>query len=210
MFGALAATAVAGALAVWRGADGVTRTRERLASVSAPPPAVDTAAARRDTLPAPTAAPALGTLELGAPPEAALTVDGASVGRGSWVSDSVAPGRHLIRAVLPAVPGCVSADSALSIDLAPGERKVVRLRPVRCGRLLVDDVSPAPARFVLRAVRGAFERDGTVPFPAPLVVPEGEYTLTVGVPGCVEFNDRVRVVGNGALQRAARIRLICG
>jgi hypothetical protein len=121
--------------------------------------------------PAPTAAPALGTLELGAPPEAALTVDGASVGRGSWVSDSVAPGRHLIRAVLPAVPGCVSADSALSIDLAPGERKVVRLRPVRCGRLLVDDVSPAPARFVLRAVRGAFERDGTVPFPAPLVVP---------------------------------------
>jgi hypothetical protein len=132
------------------------------------------------------------------------------VGRGSWISDSVTPGRHLVRAVLPAVAGCESADSALTVELQPGERKVVRLRPVRCGRLLVDDVSPTPAHFVLRGVRGAFERRGNVPFLAPLVVPEGEYTLTVDVPGCVEFNDRVRVLGNGALQRTARIRLICG
>ncbi|HZF68026.1 MAG TPA: serine/threonine-protein kinase [Gemmatirosa sp.] len=210
MIGALVATAAAGVLAVWRGNEGAARTRERLGGPAAPLPAIDSSAGRSDSLPAAPPPPSRGTLELGAPPEAALTVDGTSVGRGSWVSDSVTPGRHWVRAVLPAVAGCESADSALAVELQPGERKVVRLRPVRCGRLLVDDVSPAPAHFVLRGVRGAFERRGSVPFQAPLVVPEGEYTLTVDVAGCVEFNDRVRVLGNGALQRTARIRLICG
>lgn len=209
---ALAATAIA----LVASQHGATRTRERLASgAEGGRAAAESAAAVRDSLPVaggPGALPTVASLELAAPGSAAISLDGASVGRGGWISDSVTPGTHTVRAVLAAaLPGCPTAAQELQVALLPGERKVVRLQPVGCGRLQFGEVNPLPARFTIRALNGRYERSGVLPLAVPLVLPEGAYALRVGgAAGCAEFEDRVTVAGNGAIQRVPRIRLLCG
>lgn len=206
-----AAAAVLGAV-VWWEAGGNARTRRALQPGGGLTVPRDSVAA--DTLADTAGAVSSGvlaraTLEVDAPPSAELRLDEQPIGQGRWRSDSVPVGTHVVRARIPAVGGCPAADTALTLDLAAGEQRVVRLRPPACGRLVIDDVQPVPARFVLASARGT-AASGTLPRARAIVLREGTYGLSITHPGCATYSDSVRVAAGGGVQRAGRIRLICG
>ena len=118
------------------------------------------------------------------------------------------PGRHVIIAQVPSISGCPTADTTAIVDVAAGTQRTVRLRATPCGRLTLD-VEPSRARYTLAPRDGGAQRQGSLPLVRPLVLPEGEYRLTVEAPYCAPFSDDVRLTAGGAVQRSERIRLIC-
>ena len=146
-------------------------------------------------------------LALSAPGGATLTVDGVSVGRGSWRSDTLRPGRHVVVARLAPMPGCAATIDSAVVALDSSGTRNVRLEPRSCGRVILD-IAPAAARWTLSAAGRATLR-GTGTPPAPVILAAGTWRLAVEGPRfCSQFNGTVDVVAGGAPRRE-RVRLIC-
>jgi serine/threonine-protein kinase len=149
---------------------------------------------------------ALPTLLVSAPADAEVYVDGVMAGRGPVRRDALRPGRHQVRAIIAALPGCPSADTSVVVQLASGARQQLTLEPAACGWLGLD-VLPAAARYRLAPVRGGAAREGELPLAAPLYLPAGDYTLTLEATQCSTFSATVPVVARAT--RRERIPLIC-
>ena len=221
---AVAAVLAGGALvAQLLRSDDRARTRERLTAadtVALPAPApLDTGILRApvDTFPSSAARVVLpGRLAVAAPPEARVSLDGVELSvrtaSGTWASDSLPPGRHVVRAVVSAIPGCPTATVSEAVEVAAGRRRAVRLEPLGCGRVTFD-VRPTPARFVLTPVGARVRavergREGMLPLAEPLLLPAGEYRLQISARACAEYDERLRVEAGEGIQRE-RIPLIC-
>jgi serine/threonine-protein kinase len=207
--GALALLVAVGGAAFWLRSDGAARTRERLAlrgtadSIRAATPV--------DPPPAPTIQP-VAALQLSAPPGADLFLDGVRVGRGAWATDSLAPGPHRVRATVPALRGCPSADTTISLELGAAQVQRVQLNPTGCGRVLVFSADTNARRWTLTPRAGGRIAEGTFPVRAPLLLPAGRYRLTIsGTPACTQFvEENVEVPATGAVVRTPWFKLICG
>ncbi len=136
-----------------------------------------------------------------------MYVDGVRAGRGAVRRDDLRPGRHQVRAIVPALPGCPSADTTVVVQLQPGARQQLDLAPVACGFLELD-VVPAAARYTLTPKRGGPTREGSLPLAAPLYLPAGDYALTVDATQCTTFSATVPVVARTS-RPPERVRLIC-
>jgi serine/threonine-protein kinase len=219
-FGAVALVGVAGAIlglqALREGAG--PRTRARLAQtdtvVAEPPAAPDSAVpliASSDTVvERPPSAVLAAGLTILAPADARLALDGTELAgdSGRWESDSLQPGRHVVRALVPAIVGCPTASVSQALVLTAGERRIARLQPIGCGRVALD-VRPTPARFTLTAVGGRERaREGTLPLDEPLLLPAGEYRLQISARACAPYDERLRVEAGEGVHRE-RIPLYC-
>jgi serine/threonine-protein kinase len=213
--GGVAAVAAVGAWLTF--SDGASATRERLRGGAVPPvvdsgrPTLPAAESARtivaDTLPP---APLVGGLTVVAPPGARVEVDGRLVplSRGTWRSDSVTPGPHVVRGTLRSLIGCPAARDSQRVDLVAGTSEQLTLRLARCGELELR-VDSARARYAVTPLRVPGEvRRGELPLAAPLILPEGWYRLAVEASLCAPFNDSVRVAP-GRSAKPLRIRLIC-
>ncbi len=150
--------------------------------------------------------PAVTSLAVSVPPDADVYVDGARVARGSWRRNAVRVGRHVVRASVASLPGCVSADTSVVVDLNAGADRTVYLDPIACGRLSFD-VEPTPAQYRLVPARGGPAIEGFLPLAQPLFLPEGDYSLTIEATQCAGYSASVPVVAGRA--RTERARLIC-
>jgi hypothetical protein len=156
--------------------------------------------------------PAIARLQVVAPPNAIVQLDGQTAVRGGqgWRWDSLNPGPHVVSARLPtALPGCPTADGRQTFSLKPGEQRTVRLRDLAlCGELSLR-VQPAQARYTLQPVRGGPAREGSLPLPEPLVLPAGTYSLKLNAPLCSEYRQDTLTVPAGGPRRVLSTRLIC-
>jgi serine/threonine-protein kinase len=145
-------------------------------------------------------------LRVRAPAGAEVTLDGVVVGTGSWKSDSVAPGAHVIAASVHALPGCASARQELKTKVAASGTTTVTVSPKECGYFSLNAL-PATANFMLAGPNGNVLAHGVVGKLKPLVIPVGKYTLQVTAPYCAEFRGSSTITA-GATRRE-RVRLIC-
>jgi serine/threonine-protein kinase len=219
--GALAAAALLVAVAAGAGlwlvrSDGAAATRARLTggettaapdSARAPVPAAESALTVVDTA---QPLPVFSSLDVEAPPGSTVSVDGRTVARGPWRSDSIPPGRHVVRGLLPSLEGCPTSLDVRTIDLKAGQATQLPLRLAPCGELQLDVRPAVRARYTLTAVRGPVQRSGTIPLTEPLVLPQGLYRLVVQANLCTEFrDDSVRVTAAGGPVRPVVLTLFC-
>ncbi len=190
----------------------VDLARPREESVLAPPPptplllpAVTVDA--QPPLPTDSAAGAIsGTLRVQAPAAAEVTVDGVSVGRGRWRSDSIAPGAHVVVATVPAPSGCPSARQESHVKVSAAGTTAVPLTPRPCGYLALDAL-PKAAKFTVTAAGGTRAAEGAATRHPPIMLPTGRYSLVVSAPYCAEF--RAELAIKAGATRRQRVRLIC-
>ncbi|MDF1504689.1 hypothetical protein, partial [Roseisolibacter sp. H3M3-2] len=177
-------------------------------SVRPPVAAAESALTVVDTAPP---RPLFASLSVEAPPEAQVSLDGRAVSKGEWSSDSLSPGRHVIRGLLPSLEGCPTAQDVRTIQLDSGESERLSLRLAPCGELQFDMRPAVRARYTLTATRGQVQRAGAIPLTEPLVLPQGVYRLVVQASLCQEYRDdsvRVTAAGTGPM-RPVRFTLYC-
>jgi eukaryotic-like serine/threonine-protein kinase len=158
--------------------------------------------------------PRLASLTVTAPEGASITVDGVGVGDGPWHSDSLKPGPHRISASVDALEGCPTATQSFERRLVPGQRATLALTPRGCGTVMIAATASGPAesrydiRYALTPWGSSEKIDGTIPLQRPLVVPVGNYALTIERRMCSTFKQETLTV---ASDRAARVtaRLLC-
>ncbi|HEY0780396.1 MAG TPA: hypothetical protein VGD56_20740, partial [Gemmatirosa sp.] len=150
-----------------------------------------------------------GTLSVSVPGDAEVFLDGDPVGRGPWRSGTVSPGRYTIRASLGGLPGCSSADTVVTVDVAPGARRAVTLEPIPCGRLMLEFAATSTPHYTLVRAGGGATRQGVLPLSEPLILPDGTYRLTVEASACASYSDDRLPVVAGTTRREPLHKLLC-
>ncbi len=180
----------------------VTSGGEALAPVTVSAPAMSAS----DSAPAAVEKAAAHLLRVHAPAGAEVSINGNVVGTGSWKSDSIAPGAHVVAATVHAIPGCNSARQEVKTKVQATGITNVTITPRECGYFSLDAL-PAAANFTLAGPTGSIAAHGVVAKVKPLVVPVGKYTLHVTAPYCAEFRGAATIAAGKT--RRERVRLIC-
>jgi hypothetical protein len=126
------------------------------------------------------------------PGDASVSVNGVSVGRGRWVSDTLKPGPHVLAASVRSVDRCTTARSVDTVFLRTTGDTTVTLNPRPCGFLALSS-TPERARYEVLSSGGALVREGSLPLPDSLLLPIGRYRLRLRASYCTTFEDSVRV-----------------
>ncbi|MDQ3697688.1 MAG: carboxypeptidase-like regulatory domain-containing protein, partial [Gemmatimonadota bacterium] len=157
-----------------------------------------------------TAIARLAALRIDAPDSAAVSVNGARVGRGYWAKDSLPPGMYTVGAILPAVDGCIAARQSRRIRVLEGETTRVTLRPRACGYLIINAGQPGADYTITALIGGGEPVSGRlVRAEDQVLLPEGTYRLRVSAPGCESYtSDSIRVAPIEASRKW--FRLDCG
>jgi eukaryotic-like serine/threonine-protein kinase len=196
----VAVVAVAGVLSA------ALRSRRSESSATASPMAtvdsLPTNSAQRVTVPP----PRKPVVNIVAPGEATLTVNGVDVGRGRWGTDTLQPGTYIFAAGVRSFDRCGSSLDADTVFLRNGADTTVTLQPRPCGFLAMSS-TPERAEFSVLTARGRRFRSGMLPMPDSLLLPAGPYKLNVRASYCSEFNDSLRIEP-GKTNRQ-HIRMIC-
>jgi hypothetical protein len=97
-----------------------------------------------------------------------------------------------VRALVPTLENCASADVTREIRVRQGQREQVVFDVRPCGALSLES-TPTEARYTIDepATRAHFE--GALPLTSRLVLPAGSYTLVIQRPGCAEYRTSVRI-----------------
>jgi serine/threonine-protein kinase len=198
---AVAIVAVAGVLSA------SLRARRPDAEASAAPVAADpetTDPARSAARPA--APPPPPTVEVVAPGDATVSLNGVDVGRGRWRTDTLKPGTYVIAASVRSYDRCGSARAVDTVYLRNTGDTSVALQPRPCGFLAVSS-TPERAEFAVLTPAGSRVRTGTLPLPDSLLLPVGRYRLQLRARYCSTFDDSVRIE-SGKTNRQ-QIPMIC-
>lgn len=168
-----------------------------------------TAAAERTTRTAAVRKPVVKSpervLRVAGPADATISVDGTVVGRGTWHSESITAGVHHVIVSLAAPAACASAQDARDVRVNETGTTTVQFTPKGCGTFTLD-AAPTGSRYVLSS--GGHEiASGPVPLAAPVLVPEGSYSLHVSAKYCADYSGTV-TISTGATAHL-RVRLIC-
>jgi serine/threonine-protein kinase len=145
-------------------------------------------------------------VEVVAPGEATVSVNGVNVGRGRWSSDTLRPGQYVLAAIVRSFTRCASARDVDTIYLRERGDTSVTLRPRPCGYLAVAS-TPEVAEFSVMTPTGSSVKSGFLPLPDSLLLPVGQYKLRVRARYCSTFDDSVRIE-SGKTNRQ-QIPLIC-
>ena len=144
-------------------------------------------------------------LRVAGPADATITLDGSVVGRGTWHSESITAGVHHVIVSVAAPAACASAQDARDVRVNESGTTTVQFTPKRCGTFTLD-AAPTGGRYVLSS--GGHEiASGAVPLAAPVLVPEGSYSLHVSAKYCADYSGTV-TISTGATAHL-RVRLIC-
>jgi hypothetical protein len=143
--------------------------------------------------PAVVAPPPRPVVEIVAPGEATVSVNGTDVGRGRWRSDTLKPGQYVLAASVRSLTRCGSARAVDTIYVRETGDTSVTLQPRPCGYLGVAS-SPEVAEYEVMAWAGASRlRQGILPLPDSLLLPVGLYRLRLRARYCTQFEDSVRI-----------------
>lgn len=144
-------------------------------------------------------------LRVAGPADATISVDGSVVGRGTWHSESITAGVHHVIVSFVAPAACASAQDARDVRVNESGTTTVQFTPKRCGTFTLD-AAPTGGRYVLSS--GGHEiASGAVPLAAPVLVPEGSYSLHVSAKYCADYSGTM-TISTGATAHL-RVRLIC-
>ena len=195
----VAVVAVAGVLSA------TLRSRRPDAEAAAAPVAVNSATTD-STPPVALAPPRKPMVEVVAPGEATVSVNGLDVGRGRWRSDTLPPGQYVLAATVRSLTRCASARQVDTIYVRETGDTSVALQPRPCGYLGVGS-SPEVAEFEVMTSGGSRVRQGILPLPDSLVLPVGLYKLRLRARYCTQFEDSVRIE-SGKTNRQ-QIKMLC-
>ncbi len=144
-------------------------------------------------------------LRVAGPADATINLDGSVVGRGTWHSESITAGVHHVIVSVAAPAACTSAQDARDVRVNETGTTTVQFTPKRCGTFTLD-AAPTGGRYVL-STGGHEIASGAVPLAAPVLVPEGPYSLHVSAKYCADYSGTV-TISTGATAHL-RVRLIC-
>ena len=177
-----------------------TSTPAVLPPVSVAPPDTDTTtSASQPPAPRP-------VVQVGAPADAEVRMDGKVVGQGSFRSSEIAPGSHTFSAVIPTIEGCPTATAEGTLRVRETGRSSITLNPRPCGYLSID-AQPADARWVVTSPDGIEAASGTAPLTAPVVLPVGAYSLRVSASYCADYRADLTVTADKPHRE--RAHLLC-
>ena len=145
-------------------------------------------------------------VEVVAPGEATVSVNGLDVGRGRWRSDTLKPGQYVLAATVRSLTRCASARQVDTIYVRETGDTSVALQPRPCGYLGMGS-SPEMAEFEVMTSAGSRIRQGILPLPDSLVLPVGLYKLRLRARYCTQFEDSVRIE-SGKTNRQ-QIKMLC-
>ena len=146
-------------------------------------------------------------LVVNAPPEAAVSINGISVGNGPFSSDTFPPGSYQVVATVSGSAGCSSLRAEETAMIRGTGVDTVTLNPRNCG-LLELDIKPDGAAYTLTSLAGDKPRSGTVPLARPLLLPVGAYRIMVEHKFCAQYtNPRLQIRAERSTKE--RARLIC-
>jgi hypothetical protein len=137
-------------------------------------------------------APSKGGVNVSAPQAAELFFASRAVGAGTWRADTVTPGRYTVRAVIPTLAECPSAEESREVRVRQGQREQVVFDVRPCGALTIES-TPTEARYTLEEPATRARYEGALPLTSRLVLPAGSYTLVIQRPGCAEFRTTLRI-----------------
>jgi hypothetical protein len=145
-------------------------------------------------------------VEVVAPGEATVSVNGVDVGRGRWRTDTLGPGTYVLAASVRSYDRCRWARDVDTVYLRNTGDTSVTLEPRACGFLAVAS-TPERAELLVSTPTGSRVR--TVPLPSPdsLLLPVGRYRLQLRARYCTTFDDSVRIE-SGKTNRQ-QIPMIC-
>lgn len=170
----------------------------------------DEPGAGRDSVrPRPAAAPTVGRLVVTAPPNARLSLNGLAIADGSWRSDSLKPGEYVLSATVPAAAACSWATAEERVRVRAGAVASVTLSPRPCGTLAINLLNAAEgARLLVTSTDGSVRHEGALPLASPVVLPVGQYRVSVNQPLCAPYVDEsVSITANNGT--TLTFRLIC-
>jgi hypothetical protein len=145
-------------------------------------------------------------VEILAPGEATVAVNGIEVGRGRWYSDTLKPGQYVLSASVRALTRCGSARDVDTIYVSATGDTSVTLRPRPCGYLALTS-TPEVADFFVMTPNGANVKTGLLPLPDSVMLPVGPYKLRVRARFCSDYNDSVRIESGQTTRQ--KIPLMC-
>jgi serine/threonine-protein kinase len=146
------------------------------------------------------------TVEVVAPGEATVSVNGVDVGSGRWRTDTLRAGMYVVAATIKAIDRCASARVEDTVFVRTTGDTSVTLTPRPCGFLAVSS-QPERAEFAVLTSGGSRVKEGFLPYPDSLLLPVGRYRLQVRARYCSPFEDSVRIE-SGRTNRQ-QIPMIC-
>ncbi|HJR67918.1 MAG TPA: serine/threonine-protein kinase [Gemmatimonadaceae bacterium] len=182
------------------------RSRRPDSEAAAAPITVNSGRSPDSVAPVVVTPPPRPVVEIVAPGEATVSVNGLDVGRGRWRSDTLKPGEYVLAASIRSLTRCGSARAVDTIYVRETGDTTVTLRPLPCGFLAVSS-TPEVAEFVVMTPAGSSLRQEMLPYLDSLLLPVGRYRLRVQARYCTEFNDSVRIE-SGKTNRQ-HIRMLC-
>ncbi|HLV25103.1 MAG TPA: serine/threonine-protein kinase [Gemmatimonadales bacterium] len=144
-------------------------------------------------------------------PGAQILLDSRSVGSNEFRRSGLAPGAYTVSARVASIPNCRWAEETERVTLTRAETTTVQLSPRQCGRISFPRI-PAGTTYRLSGPDGVL-LTADVPLDAPVVVPAGNYTLTLSRPGCESYGPEQLEVPPATAQRPEIIEwatLRCG
>ena len=164
---------------------------------------------RKDSTPR--AVRTVGALDVSAPENATISINGKEQAIGGWQSDSLKPQVYRVSATVPAPENCKSATKSVSVTVRAVARPTrVSLNPKTCGVLSFDSPTKG-ARWTIVSLSpndSVPTLSGAIPAQA-LVLPVGDYLRRITGANCADYSDTVSVTPGGQV-RPRRQALICG
>ena len=182
------------------------RSRRPDAEAAAAPVAITDRAATDSGPPVPIVPLPKPVVEVVAPGEATVSVNGVEVGRGRWQSDTLGPGQYVFAAVVRSLDRCASSRDVDTVYVRNTGDTSVTLQPRPCGFLAVSS-TPERAEFSVLTANGSSVRQGSLPLQDSLLLPVGRYRLRLRASYCSTFEDSVRIE-SGKTNRQ-QIPMIC-
>ncbi|MGQ0713164.1 MAG: serine/threonine-protein kinase [Gemmatimonadaceae bacterium] len=199
---AVAAVAVVGVLSA------TLRARRTSSEAEAAPFATTTDSVSSESVAPPlvVAPPLPPMVEVVAPSDALVSVNGVDVGRGRWRVDTLRPGTYEVAVSIRTLERCATARAVDTIFVRSTGDTSVTLTPRPCGFLAVSS-TPERAGFEVLSSGGAKVRDGDLPIPDSLLLPVGLYRLRLRARYCSTYDDTMRIAA-GKTNRQ-HIRMLC-
>lgn len=198
--------ATVGAVAAVGVLSATLRSRRPDSEAAAAPITVNSGPQPISAPPAVIAPPARPVVEIVAPGEATLAVNGVDVGRGRWRSDTLKPGEYVLAASVRSLNRCATARHVDTIYVRETGDTTVTLRPRPCGYLALTS-TPEVADFSVMTPSGSSVKTGLLPLPDSVMLPVGPYKLRVRARFCSDYNDSVRIEPGQTIRQ--KIPLVC-
>ncbi len=181
------------------------RSRRPDAEATAAPISFDQGT-RRDSAPPAPVPPPRPVVEVVAPGDATVSINGVDVGRGRWTSDTLKPGQYVLAASVRSYNRCGSARAIDTVYVRETGDTSVTLTPRPCGFLAVSS-TPDRAKVWVLTTAGSSVREESLPLADSLLLPAGRYRLRLRANYCSQYEDSVRIEAGKTNHQ--QIRMLC-